>query len=104
MKKIPVWLFYWVSNSLLGEIYPAIRGIAVSWNDEKKSLILRYYLDREPIDEDVENINVVIANILANTTSNDDIKEIKDELIYTTDMIKDLDSLSGFLYLRMEVY
>ncbi|AWK43210.1 colicin [Photorhabdus laumondii subsp. laumondii] len=102
LKTIPDELFIWVSKALLGEIYPAIRAIAVGFNNEKKLLTLRYYLDREPTEEDYESLDIVIANILAHTSSNNDIRGVNDEVVFSTNPFRDLDSLSGFIYIRRE--
>ena len=101
MKNIPEWLLLWTTKALLGEIYPSIRAIAVGFNEERL-LTLRYYLDREVEESDYENIDEVITNILANTSSNDDIKEVKDEIFFNLAPFKDLEPLNGFIYMRKE--
>jgi len=65
-------------------------------------LVLKYYLDREVEESDHENIDEVITNILANTSSNDEIKSVKDEICFDLRPFKDLDPLDGFIYLRKE--
>lgn len=102
MKKIPDWLYIWIVKALLGEIYPSIRAIAVGFNAER-TLILRYYLDREVEESDRESIDDVIANILANTSSNDEIKNVVDEVFFHLRSFKDLEPLDGFVYLRKEI-
>ncbi|MDR3577820.1 MAG: hypothetical protein P4L50_28490 [Anaerolineaceae bacterium] len=101
MKKIPDWLYIWTIKALLGEIYPSIRAIAVGFSTDSL-LTLRYYLDREVEETDRENIDEVITNILANTSSNDDIKNVKDEIYFDLRPFKDLEPLDGFIYLRKE--
>lgn len=101
MKKIPDWLYIWTVKALLGEIYPSIRAIAVGF-DENALLVLRYYLDREVKESDYESIDKVITNILANTSSNDEIKNVKDEIYFDLRPFKDLEPLNGFIYLRKE--
>ncbi|WP_336983227.1 MULTISPECIES: hypothetical protein [unclassified Cedecea] len=101
MKNIPEWLYLWTTKALLGEIYPSIRAIAVGFNEER-CLVLRYYLDREPKEDDYENIDEVITNILANTSSNNDIRDVKDEIHFNLKPFKDLEPLNGFIYMRKE--
>ena len=100
-KRIPNWLIIWVWNSLLGEIYPAIRAIAVSFSD-KKELIIRYYLNREPSECDFENIEVVITNILANTSSASEITKVQAECLFSKEPLNKLDPLDGFVYAKRE--
>ncbi|MCA6221842.1 hypothetical protein [Photorhabdus antumapuensis] len=102
LRTIPDELFIWVSKALLGEIYSAIRAIAVGFNNEERILTLRYYLDRAPTEEDYESLDIVITNILAHTSSNEDIRSVNDEAVFSTKPFKDLDSLSGFIYVRRE--
>lgn len=101
MSNIPEWLYRWVTKALLGEIYPSIRAIAVGF-DERRCLTLRYYLDREVGESDYENMDVVIANIFANTSSSNDIKDVRNEIFFNLKPVKDLDRLDGLVYLRKE--
>ena len=64
MKAIPDWLILCVWRALIGEIYPAIRAVAISIS-EKNSLVIRYYLEREPVDFDYESLEVVATNVTA---------------------------------------
>ena len=64
MKALPDWLVLCVWRALIGEIYPAIRAIAISLSDDRK-LLIRYYLDRPPTDFDWESLEVVATNISA---------------------------------------
>jgi hypothetical protein len=101
MKNIPEWLYIWTTKAFLGEVYQSIRAIAVGFNEEHL-LTLRYYLDKEPDESDYESLDEVITNILANTSSNDDIKDVKEEIFFDLRPFKDLEPLSGFIYLRKE--
>jgi hypothetical protein len=60
-KKLPDWLYHSMSIALLGEIYPSIRAIAI--RPSSGNATLRYYLDREPTEFDVESIEVVATNL-----------------------------------------
>jgi hypothetical protein len=53
-----------VQRALLGAIYPSIRAVAVDYDGEVKLLVI-YYLDREPLEDDYENISVVTSEVLA---------------------------------------
>lgn len=56
--RLPHWLIARFRIALLGEIYPNIRAIAVGYH-EGGFVLIRYYLDRQPIDYDFESIDVV---------------------------------------------
>ena len=99
--RLPDWLLLWIWQALIGEIYPEIRAIAVRF-DTGKNLLLRYYFDRVPTEDDIEGIECVITNIFAQTSSNDQIKNITKEAIFTEQRMADLDALDGFVYARRE--
>lgn len=99
-NKLPDWLISHFRVALIGEIYPQIRAIAVKY-DEKKHLLLRYYLDREPTDFDRESIEVVATNLDA-TAPIDSITRLDVECCHADCLGKDLDPLSGFIYSRRE--
>lgn len=99
--NLPGWLVFWVWQALIGEIYPEVRAIALRY-DADKNLLIRYYLEREPTDDDFENIECVITNILAHTSSNEDIKSVKEEAIFSNEKMKDLDVLDSLVYARKE--
>lgn len=99
--NLPEWLVLWVWQALIGEIYPEIRAIALSY-DADRNLLVRYYLDRDPTDDDLESIECVITNILAHTSSEEDIKNVEDEVIFSNKRMADLDVLDGLVYTRRE--
>ena len=100
--KLPEWLVIWVWQSLLGEIYPEIRAIALRY-DTEKNLLIRYYFDREPTEDDIENIEIVVTNILAHTSSNNEIVSLQEEAIFSNENFSDLDILDGLVYARKEM-
>lgn len=101
MNSVPHWLILWVWRALLGEIYPAIRAIAVMFSNDR-ILTIRYYLDRVPNEEDYEGLSVVATNVWANTSSVDQIRDIKEECVYDERRLGELDSLDGFVFARKE--
>ena len=100
-RKIPIWLYMWISKALITEIYPEIRLIAVRFT-ENHELLLRYYLDREPIEYDYDSIEMVVDEITANTSSSSDITKIEIECVYSTEPQNQLDSLDECIYARRE--
>src|SRR5690554_1965338 len=95
------WLILCVWQALVREIYSEIRAIALRY-DADKNLLIRYYFDREPTEEDSECIECVITNILAHTSSNDQIRNIEEEAIFSEERMADLDVLDGLVYARRE--
>lgn len=99
--NLPEWLVLWVWQALIGEIYPEIRAIALRY-DADQNLLIRFYFDREPTEEDSECIECIITNILAHTSSNDQIRNIEEEAIFSEERMADLDVLDGLVYARRE--
>jgi hypothetical protein len=99
--KIPPWLILWLWQALLGEIYPNIRAIAVSFSDNRE-LRVRYYLDRPPTSFDYESLGYVMTYVLSNTSSNEDIKSVKEEREYSTLPLGELNTLDGIVFARRE--
>jgi len=85
--------------SLLGEIYPAIRAIAFDYVVIDKRFTLRYYLDREPVDDDFEKISVVMTEFIANF-SYQEFDELEEDCLYSNLPMSELSPLSGFVYLQ----
>jgi hypothetical protein len=100
MRSVPDWLILLVWRALLGEIYSSIRGIAISYS-ENNTLIIRYYLDREPLDFDHESMEVVATNI-SSLVGLEKISRIELECEYAWGPIGKLNCLDGFVYCRRE--
>jgi len=100
VKAIPDWLILCVWRALIGEIYPAIRAVAISIS-EKNSLVIRYYLEREPVDFDYESLEVVATNVTALIGAHS-IPHIKIECEYSSKPIGELECLGEFVYSRRE--
>lgn len=101
MLQIPNWLFLWVWRALLGEVYPAIRAIAIAFSEDSV-LRVRMYLDRPPEDYDFESLATILTSILANASSNIEISKILDECVFSDKPISQLEPLGGFIYARRE--
>jgi hypothetical protein len=101
-KSLPEWLVLWIWRALLGEIYPEVRAIAVRFTDEKE-LTIRYYLDREPTEDDYESIGCIITDVFSNTSSKNEISAIHQEARYSQTRIGNLDILDGLIYARREL-
>lgn len=85
---------------MLGEIYSSIRGVAISLS-ENHILIIRYYLDRDPLDFDHESMEVVATNI-SSLVRLDEITRIELECEHASGPIGKLNCLDGFVYCRRE--
>lgn len=99
--NIPDWLVLSLSRVLLGEIYPNIRAIALKYTIEKKHLVIRYYLDREPTDFDYESIDIV-AMELSSGSAGVYFDKCDVECIYSAEPKGKLEPLDGFIYARRE--
>lgn len=100
LSRLPDWLVVCFRVALLGEIYQEIRAIAVGC-DEKGMVLIRYYLEHEPTDFDRESAEVVATNVDA-ASSEASISKIDVECLYVSGPLRDLPSLSGFVYARRE--
>lgn len=83
-------------------IYNSIRAIAFRYNYETKEFLLRYYLDREPIAQDYENVQIVIAEFISNFKFTEFTK-VDGECLYVNAPINQLECLDGFAYVRQEI-
>lgn len=99
-NTLPDWLVYGMSKALIGEIYPAIRAIAIRF-DESRTMLIRYYLDRAPLEMDDDSIEMVILDF-ENYFTPDMITKIDIECQFSLLPISKLDSLNGFVYARRE--
>ncbi|MND72198.1 hypothetical protein D3C81_1123480 [compost metagenome] len=99
--QLPDWLVACFRIALLGEIYPNIRAIAVGYH-ESGFVLIRYYLDRQPIDFDFESLEVVATNLDAMGGKNQAINKIDIQCVRAEGSKQELESLSGFIYSRRE--
>ena len=101
MKILPTWLHRWICAALIGEIYPEIRAIVVGFSEENE-LLIRYYLDREPIEDDYDSVDMLISEVLANTSSASEITYYKGECIFSKEHMSELNQLDELIYARRE--
>ena len=100
-ESFPNWLVLCVWRALIGEIYPAIRAIAISLSDDGGELLIRYYLDRPPTDLDWESLEVVATNISA-SIGQDKISHVDLDCKFVLGSLGCLECLDGFIYCRRE--
>ena len=87
--------------SLLGEVYPDVRAIAYSYNSDRKFFLIRFYLNREPTEDDYENVSVVMTEFISHFRYSE-FDEIKEECMYSNLPKAALDALDGFVYSSKE--
>ncbi len=86
-----------MQRALWGKIYPSIRAVAVGFEDIRKLKVI-CYLDREPRDEDYENLGEVTAEVCADI----DFKEVEEHCVYSVKPFSQLNSLASWVYIRKE--
>ncbi len=96
-NEIRVRVLLSMQRALWGMIYPSIRAIAVGFEGLEKLKII-YYLDREPVDDDYENISEVTSEVCADI----EFKEVEELCIYTQEPTSKLDNLTSWVYIRKE--
>lgn len=100
-RKLPDWLRLWFQGALIGEVYPQIRAIEVTYS-EANELTVRYYLDREPTDFDFESLSMVVSLVLSNTSSSAEISSVREECVYSNLPKSKFVSIGSFVYARRE--
>ena len=101
MKRLPLWLHRWICAALIGEIYPEIRLIAVKFS-EAHELLVRYYLDREPNEDDYDSVDMLISEVLANTSNTTEITYYEGECVFSKEHMRELNQLDEVIYARRE--
>ncbi len=91
-----------MQTSLLGEVYPEIRAVAFAYDGIKKSVLIRYYLNREPTEDDYENVSEVMAEFISNF-KHSEFDELKEECQYSNLPKSELAPLDGFVYSKKEI-
>lgn len=86
-----------IQRALWGMIYPSIRAIAVGFKGTEKLKVI-YYLDREPNENDFENI----SNVTGEMCSDIAFMEVEEICKFTLDPFSKLDDLESWVYIRQE--
>ena len=86
-----------IQRALWGMIYPSIRAIAVGF-EGTQTLKVIYYLDREPNEDDYENISDVTGEVCADIN----FTEVVELCIFTQAPFSSLDNLNSWVYMRKE--
>lgn len=84
-------------GALLGQIYPSIRGIAIGFTGTEK-LKLICYLDREPKEDDYDNLGIIGTEICADIN----FSKAEEICIFSKEHFRNLDSLNAWVYMRKE--
>ena len=90
-----------LQSALLGAIYPEIRAITFFYNPKIKSFRLRYYMDREPLENDFENVDSVLTEFIA-TFNFSAFSTAESECVYSLAPIAQLDIMEGMVFCRKE--
>jgi len=85
---------------LLGMITTNTRAIAVGWSASQSRLLLRYYFEYPPTDEEQDMVSDVVGEITSHYWQ--DIKLADCECVVTSAPLRNLDKLDGWLYMRRE--
>lgn len=83
--------------ALLGTITPNIRMITIGW-DGLKLFHLRAYFDREPTEDEIEEMDAVSSEVISHLPFEKD----KVECIYDTRQRRELEILKCVVYSRKE--
>lgn len=87
--------------ALLGEIYREIKAIVFGYDEEDKIFTLRYYLEKEPTDDDFESVSEVMTEFISHF-KHSEFQDLKEECKYSNLPNSQLEPLSGFVYSRRE--
>ncbi len=100
-NSLPDWLRLWFQSALISEVYINIRVIAIGFTSDCE-LTVRYYLDREPKEFDYDSIQMVVSEVLANTSNEAQIKNVIEECKYSVEPMSEIDRLGGLVCARRE--
>jgi hypothetical protein len=86
-----------VQRALLGKIYKKMRSITIGFDDIKKLKII-VYLEEECNEDDIQNLEEITAEILADI----DFEDIEEQCIYSKESLSELKCLDVWVYYRKE--
>lgn len=84
-------------RALLKEVYPSVRAVAFSVVSDEK-LIIRFYLDKQVDEDDLEVMSCVATEVIADM----EFVDIEEQCVFSSLPMDDLDRLDGFVYARRE--
>jgi hypothetical protein len=87
-----------MQRALLGSITPNIRAISVAW-DQLKSFSIRVYYDTHPTEDDLEQMEIVASEVLADIPFE---RMLPIEAIYDIRPQQELENLMVMVYSRKE--
>ncbi len=85
-----------LQGALQGTDYTHIRAIVYKRDIESKAFTLRYYLDREPTEDDYERASIATTEFISHFYA-DEITTISEECIFT---LLPIEELEGAIYWR----
>lgn len=84
-------------RALLGMINPAIRAIGVSLSDEKTLKVI-CYLDRQPEEQDCEDLSDIVGEVTADLNVN----KVDESCVYSNENLINHNIHDVWVYLRKE--
>ena len=97
-KDIQCFALLGAQRALLGVITPGIRAVSLQW-DGFKLLQFRVHYEKQPSEEEMEGMEVVVAEILADIPFH---RADPVETIVTAEPVSELKFLDRLIYLRKE--
>ncbi|MDT3738234.1 MAG: colicin [Candidatus Kapabacteria bacterium] len=91
-----------LQDALIGEIYNNIRAIVFDYNEDNKTFLLRFYLDKEPDEDDFESVSIVMSEFISHFKFSE-FNTINEECLYSKLQLSELEPLSGVVYARKEL-
>lgn len=84
-----------LQGSLLGEIYPAMRAVGFM-AESLESLVIYACFDREPTEDDIENISVISTLVVADI----DFKTVREECYFSKNLCGSFNENIIWVYVR----
>ena len=66
-------------SALLGEIFPALQEIDVSWSDH--TITLLFFVDQNHTEEDIESINCIESEMIAHFSDSEKIEIVSNVIV-----------------------
>lgn len=75
--------------------------IVYKYAHNENNIYLYYYLDREPQDDDIDSINIVMSLFLSNFKYSE-FNEIHEICLFSDKLLSELETFDGIVYARKE--